>query len=324
MNESEFIEALKALATNPAARGLMDDAAVLDVSAGQLVLTHDMLVEGVHYLPDDPPETVAWKLVAVNISDLAAKGATPAGALLGFSLSGSSDWERAFVAGLREALTHFGLPLLGGDTVAMPEDAPRALGLTAIGIAPQTGAPSRAGAKPGDTIFVSGTVGDAGAGLAILDRQVDASGDVRATLIESYRRPTPSIELGRALAPLATAMSDISDGLLIDADRMARASGCAIRIDLAAMPLSAAFSSVYGDGERSRLAAATAGDDYRLLFAVAADRENDVHAIGAQLGFALSRVGRCEAGNGLSLACDGKSLPLPGRLGHEHGAGISG
>ena len=137
--ESAFIESLRALATDPAARGLIDDAAVLQVGGETLVLTHDMMVEGVHYLPDDPPDDVAWKLVAVNLSDLAAKGARPIGVLLGYGL-GDGDWDSAFARGMASALGAFALPLLGGDTVGMPAGAPRVLGLTAIGAAYRRGA----------------------------------------------------------------------------------------------------------------------------------------------------------------------------------------
>src|SRR5688572_14474887 len=123
---------MRGIATDPAARGLADDAAVLEVGGTTLVLTHDMIVEGVHFLSDDPPGDVAWKLVAVNLSDLAAKGARPVGALLGYSL-GEDKWDRAFAAGLESVLGAFGLALLGGDTVSVPTGAPRAFGLTAIG-----------------------------------------------------------------------------------------------------------------------------------------------------------------------------------------------
>ncbi|MGE3397590.1 MAG: thiamine-phosphate kinase, partial [Sphingomonas sp.] len=164
--ESAFIDTLRALATDPAARDLIDDAAVLMMGEGALVLTHDMIVEGVHYLAADPPGDVAWKLVAVNLSDLAAKGARPIGVLLGYAL-GEGEWDRAFAKGLGTALSAFGISLLGGDTVAMPDGAPRALGLTAIGKADRT-PPSRSGALPGHALWVSGTIGDAGGGLAAL------------------------------------------------------------------------------------------------------------------------------------------------------------
>ncbi|MET0362586.1 MAG: AIR synthase related protein, partial [Sphingobium sp.] len=165
--ESAFIDALRAFATDPAARGLCDDAAVLPRPAGDLVLTQDMLVEGVHYLPDDDPADVAWKLLAVNLSDLAAKGAAPVGVLLGYAMTDDADWDAAFAAGLGVAAAGWGVPLLGGDTVRMPPGAPRTLGLTAIGRASGAGAPARNGAQPGDMLWVSGTIGDAALGLAI-------------------------------------------------------------------------------------------------------------------------------------------------------------
>src|SRR5437868_14159738 len=127
MNEFEIIARLRRIATDPAARGLADDAALLD----GLVITHDTIAEGVHFLPFDPPASVGWKLVAVNLSDLAAKGAAPAGALLSLTLSGASEWESEFLTGVEAACESYGLPLIGGDTVALPERAPRVLGLTA-------------------------------------------------------------------------------------------------------------------------------------------------------------------------------------------------
>lgn len=319
--ESAFIARLRALATAPAARGLLDDAAVLPRPAGPLVLTHDMLVEGVHFLPDDPAETVAWKLCAVNCSDLAAKGATPLGVLLGCGLTGDSGWDAAFAEGLRAALARFRAPLLGGDTVRMPEGAPRTLGLTALGTAPVCGAPARAGARAGDALFVTGTIGDAGAGLALLQGAEKAADAIRTPLIAAYRTPQPPVELGPALAPLVSAMADISDGLLIDADRMARASGLAVTLDLGAVPLSPALIALRGDTPDSRLAAATAGDDYQLLFAAPPEAEPALAAAAAQTGVALHRVGRCTAGPpGLAVERNGAPFPLPARLGYEHGA----
>ncbi|HEX7822985.1 MAG TPA: AIR synthase related protein, partial [Sphingobium sp.] len=135
--ESAFIDLLRGFATHPAARGLSDDAAVLPLAGlgpdGAVVLTHDMLVEGVHYLPDDAPADVAWKLLAVNLSDLAAKGAVPLGVLLGYAMTDDKHWDAAFAAGLGMAAESLGVPILGGDTVRMPSGAPRALGLTALG-----------------------------------------------------------------------------------------------------------------------------------------------------------------------------------------------
>jgi thiamine-monophosphate kinase len=300
--ETAFIDLLRALATHPAARGLADDAAVLEVGGETLVLTHDMIAEGVHYLAGDPPEDVAWKLVAVNLSDLAAKGARPLGVLLGFTL-GEEAWDRAFAAGLARALAAFGIPLLGGDTIAAPS---RVLGLTAIGRAGGP-VPSRGGARPDDLLWVSGTIGDAGAGLAALRR-----GDAGDALVERYRNPRPRLEAGARLAPLVSAMMDVSDGLLIDASRMAAASGCAIGIEIDSVPLSEAYPG-------TPLDAVTAGDDYELLFAAPADRAAALSALGEEIGLPLSRIGRCTAGAGLSLTDAGRPVPLPARLGFEHG-----
>lgn len=282
------------------------------MGGARLVLTHDMIVEGVHYLPDDPPSDVAWKLVAVNLSDLAAKGARPVGALLGYAL-GDDDWDRAFVQGLGTVLAAFGMPLLGGDTVSMPAGAPRALGLTAIGAAgPQV--PSRAGARPGDLLWVSGSIGDAGLGLALLrDGHPEPAGP-----IERYRNPRPRLEAGQRIAPLVSAMMDVSDGLLIDAGRMAAASNCRVAIDLDAVPLSADLLAARGDGREARLEAVTAGDDYELLFAARPDRAPEILALADEIGLPLSRVGRCEPGTGLAVRDAAGAVPLPARLGFEH------
>ncbi|TVV70861.1 thiamine-phosphate kinase [Sphingomonas solaris] len=319
-HEAAFIAALRALATDPAARGLRDDAAVLPVAAGDLVLTHDMLVEGVHFLPDDPPGDVAWKLVAVNLSDLAAKGAAPLGLLMGCGLAGGGPdgddtWDAGFVAGLGATLAAFAVPLLGGDTVRMPPGGPRTLGLTAIGRAPACGAPIRGGARAGDVLWASGTIGDAGAGLAIA-----RAGRGDATLRDRYRRPAPRLAAGIALAPHVTAMADISDGLLIDAGRMAEASGLRAAIDLDAVPLSPALAAWGGQDRAARLAAATAGDDYELLFAAPPSATATLLALRQPLALNLTPIGWFEAGTGLALTDRAGAMPLPERLGYEHGA----
>ncbi|MEP6785834.1 MAG: thiamine-phosphate kinase [Sphingomonadales bacterium] len=303
MTEAEFLALLRPLATHPAARGLADDTAVI----GDLVLTHDMLVEGVHFLPDDPPEDVAWKLVAVNLSDLAAKGAVPAGVLLGYPL-GDDDWDAAFVRGLGKALTAFDVPLLGGDTV----EGPRVLSLTAIGRSAI--APSRSGALAGDGLWVTGTIGLAGLGLATLRAPVEVGAQSPGAILDTprlppsgehsdaviaYRRPTPRLAEGQALAPLVHAMMDVSDGLLIDAQRMADASGLAVIIDLDRVPVA---------GER--MAAVTAGDDYELLFAAPADFDPPVPA---------THIGGFADGCGLTLHDAKGPAPLPARLGWQHG-----
>lgn len=311
--ETAFIERLRALATHPAARGLRDDAAVLTPPAGRdLVLTHDMIVEGVHYLPSDSPADVAWKLVAVNLSDLAAKGAELTGVLLGYSL-GDPAWDAVFVGGLAEVLARFKVPLLGGDTVSGRPGTPRSFGLTAIGSVAPGGAPSRGGARPGDMLWVSGTIGDAGAGLRI------ALGEIAGpdSLIRAYRRPEPRLAAGIALAPRVGAMADVSDGLLIDAARMADASGCAVEIDLDRVPLSPALATL-GNDRRARLAAVTAGDDYELLFAAAPGGHEALLGLCKPLALTLTPVGRFTEGSGLTVFDAEGAVPLPARLGYEH------
>ncbi|MBX9881764.1 MAG: thiamine-phosphate kinase [Sphingomonas sp.] len=298
MTEAEFLAALRALPLHRGAGDLRDDAARL----GELVLTTDTLVEGVHFLPADPPQDVAWKLLAVNLSDLAAKAAAPEGVLLNYPLSGG-DWDAAFLAGLDAALRALGTLLLGGDTVSLPAGAPRVLSLTAIG---RTAAPpARSGARAGEALYVTGTIGDAGAGLRIARGEVGPE-----ALLAAYRRPQPRLAEGRALGGIASAMMDVSDGLLIDAARLAAASGLGVEIALDAVPLSPAYRAFAGDDRAARLAAATAGDDYQLLFAAPAD---------AVLPVPATRIGALRAGAGLILTEHGEPVPLPERLGFEHG-----
>ena len=293
MTEAEFIAALRELPLHPAARSLNDDTALLD--AGPLVVTTDTLVEGVHFLPTDPAQDVAWKLVATNLSDLAAKGAKPEGILLNYPL-GDDAWDRAFLEGLADVLATFDTRIIGGDTVTLPANAPRVLTVTAFGS--DAAAPARSGAREGDALYVTGTIGDAGAGLAIaLAKQGPAE------LLAAYRRPQPRLADGRILAPHVHAMMDVSDGLLIDASRMALASNLAVSVDLARIPLSEAYRTFSGD----RLAAATAGDDYQLLFAAPAEFVTDA-----------TRIGAFSSGSGLTLHNAGVPVLLPPSLGYEH------
>ena len=308
MREREVIERLRLIATSPEARGLADDVAVLE----GLVITHDSMAEGVHFLPGDPPASVGWKLVAVNLSDIAAKGAAPAGALLSLTISGDGDWETAFLRGIEAACESYGLPLIGGDTITLPEGAPRVLGLTAIGRA-GANVPHRGGGKAGDLLWLVGTVGDAAAGLALLQADANAV----SPLVDIYRRPVPQLMAGSLLAPQAHAMMDVSDGLLIDALRMAEASGCAIAIELDNLPLSNALIAERGSDLKSRLLAATGGDDYALLAAL--PPEFDPATLSLPLGTRITRIGTLSAGGApLSLTSGGAPVELPERLGFEH------
>ena len=308
MRESDVIERLRRIATAPEARGLLDDAALLD----RFVITHDSIAEGVHFLSADPPASVGWKLVAVNLSDLAAKGAAPSGALLSLTISGDGEWEDAFLSGIEAACESYGLKLLGGDTIMIPAAAPRVLGLTAIGVAGPA-VPARSGGKPGDALWLVGTVGDAAAGLALLEAQPNADGP----LVDIYRRPIPQLGAGQELAHHADAMMDVSDGLLLDALRMAEASGCRLNIDLEQLPLSSAFVAERGHDLAARLFAATGGDDYSLLAALPAGLDPSTLSLPSRTR--ITRIGSLVAGEAtLSLTYSGEPVELPERLGFEH------
>ena len=291
-DELAFIAGLRRMATHPAARGLNDDCAVLDVGHETLILTHDMIAQGVHFLARQDPADVAWRLVATNISDLAAKGAEPLGVLLGFTL-GTQETDARFRVGLEEALTHYRAPLLGGDTIAT--HAPPTHGLTAIGRATHRPVPSRAGAQVGDGVWLTGPLGAAMIGLEALKAGADAA------LSEAYRRPRALLTEGQALAPLVTAMMDVSDGLLLDATRMALASGVCIAIDSAAVPIAAP--------EARRAEALRWGDDYQLLFTLPTATLPPVpaHCIGTVL-----------PGGPAPLLLDGAAPAAGDHLGYRH------
>ena len=286
--ELAFITALRDLATHPAARNLDDDCAVLEIGGEALVLTHDVMAAGVHFLPDADPADVAWKLVATNMSDLAAKGADPIGVLLGYQL-GKDDTR--FLTGLGDALTHYGAALLGGDTVG--GNGPQTVGLTAIGRATTRPVPSRAGARPGDRVWLTGAVGGAMIGLEALRA---GAGDSTA-----YRRPKARLAEGISLARRVTAMMDVSDGLLLDAWRLARASGVSLALNTAAVPLACP--------ESRRHEALRWGDDYELLFTLPAATDPGVGA---------TCIGEVQAGPAGTLRLDGRLVESGENLGFEH------
>ena len=290
--EFAFIEALRALASHPAARGLMDDAAVLEVGGETLILTHDMMVEGVHTLPGQAPQDIAWKLVAINLSDLAAKGAQPLGVLIGHML-GPDD--SLFIKGLEEVLEHYSVPLLGGDTVA--GGPPRAFGLTGIGRATCTPVPSRSGARVGDRLCITGPIGAAMMGFEALKNGTKEDSS-------AYRRPAALLAEGQALAPHVSAMMDISDGLLLDAWRMAQASGVTLAIESGAVPLATP--------ETRRADAMRWGEDYQLLFTAPA---------ASRLPIAAHIIGDVVPQKDAPLLLDGVPAGTSETLGYQHDAG---
>ena len=300
--EARFIDALRALAIAPGARGLADDAATLEIGGETLVLTHDAMVEGRHWLPGTDMADVAWKLVAVNLSDLAAMGAEPLGVLLGHTLG---DGDERFIAGLAEVLAAYDVPLLGGDTVA--GEGPRTLGCTAIGRATHRPAPSRSGAKAGDAVYLVGPIGAAMAGFDhLVANGIDGpKSPLDSERIAAFLRPQPLLAKGARLAPLVTAMMDVSDGLLLDASRMAQASGVAIDIDFAAIPFAERL-----DDEEKRQQAMRWGDDYALLFTASPETRLPVPA---------QRVGTVRSDAGEPVLIDGVPLADDLPLGYSHG-----
>ena len=307
MRERDVIERLRRIATHPAARGLADDAALLE----GFVITHDSIAEGVHFFEFDPPASVGWKLLAVNLSDLAAKGARPVAALLSLTLSDDA-WDLAFIDGVEAACESYGIALIGGDTSRLPQSAPRVLGLTAIGRAGER-TPARSGGQPGDRLWLAGTLGDSAAGMALLTDDSAAAGP----LVDIFRRPVPLLEMGHALAPHASATMDVSDGLLLDLQRLCAASGCGASVDLQALPLSRAFIAERGHDRRARLFAACGGDDYALLAAIPAELDPTV-TLSLPQKPTLICIGQLIAGDEVILTDGGEAVPLPERLGYEH------
>jgi thiamine-monophosphate kinase len=301
-------------AGNDGAFGLIDDAAVIAPAPGRdLVYTSDTIAAGVHYLPDDPAGEVARKLLRVNLSDLAAMGARPEGYLLNTALQPDvqEDWIAAFAEGLGADQRAFDIQLWGGDTTRA--QGTTELSLTAVGSVPHGQCLRRSGARAGDGLYVSGTIGDAAFGLQAALGKLDDSLDpeARAWLVDRYRRPRPRVTLGRGLRArdLATAALDVSDGLVGDLAHLCTASGLAGEVDAAAVPLSTPVQRLV-EADAGRLSAAlTGGDDYELVFAVPPGREDALAALAGELELPLTRIGRLRAGSGVKVRDrDGNAL----------------
>jgi thiamine-monophosphate kinase len=305
------------LAETPGAFGLTDDAALLPARAGHdLVVTTDALVEGVHFLADDPPNSIAKKALRANLSDLAAKGAEPAGYLLALSLPARTGmtWLGDFARGLSEDQKTFAVPLLGGDTTSTP--GPLTLAITAMGHVPAGTMIRRVGAKAGDGVYVSGTIGDAGGGLTILKGQgADISGRDAEVLIERYRLPSPRLALGRAMRGVASAALDVSDGLIADLAHIADVSRVRIIVEAGQIPRSSALCALWGDTPEAIVRAATAGDDYEIAFTAS---DGKVLEAAKLAGVAVTRIGRVEDGSGVTLTdSNGREIAVA-RTGFTH------
>jgi thiamine-monophosphate kinase len=306
--------------------GLKDDCALLTPEPStELVLKTDPVAEGVHFLPGDAPQDIAWKALAVNVSDLAAKGATPLGYLmaLSFPVAPTVGWMRDFVGGLEAAQAKFGCHLLGGDTDRRP--GPLTISITIIGSVPRGRMVPRTTAQTGDALFVSGTIGDAGLGLE-LAKNADLQAawnlsDVAAdSLRQRYRRPEPRLALAAPLRHYASAAMDVSDGLVKDLDRMIRASGVAGHLVAAQVPLSEPARKVLAHTPEFLSRLITAGDDYEILLAVPSDGAQSFVAAAAAAGVPVTRIGQVVPGPPALVVegLDGQPLVLPERTGWDH------
>jgi thiamine-monophosphate kinase len=288
----------------PGGLGLIDDAALVDCLPGRrLVVTVDAMVEGVHYLPEDPPELVARKLLRVNLSDLAAKGARPLHYLLTTALPQrlGDDWVARFAAGLAEDQQRFGIDLLGGDSVATP--GPAVLSLTAIGEVASGAEILRSGARPGDRVWVSGTIGDAFLGLKVLRGSYPhlAAAD-RTALTARFQLPEPRTALGPRLAGIAHAMCDVSDGLVADLGHICGASQVGATIALLAVPLSGAARRLVSDDPDLLPLLVTGGDDYELLFTAPPEADARIAGLAGELALPITAIGTIDEPEGGGFA----------------------
>ncbi|WP_370853111.1 thiamine-phosphate kinase [Oceanibacterium hippocampi] len=297
----------------PGAMMLRDDAALIPGRAGvDTVCTADMLVAGVHFLADDPPADIARKMLRVNLSDLAAMGAEPHGYLLSIAFPAAPEaaWMEAFSAALAEDQARFRVTLLGGDTVST--SGPLTLNVTALGHVPHGQALTRGGARPGDRVAVSGTVGDAGLALLhLLGRVEPFAAEVAEPLMARLRRPEPRLALGRRLRGVASACLDLSDGLFADLGHIAEVSGVAIVLDASSVPFSPAARRVLADRPELLGAAISGGDDYELAFTIPAGTEAALAGIAAECGVELTAIGVVESGQGVRVrGADGQDMAL--------------
>jgi len=306
----------------PEALDLMDDAAVI---AGRpefdLVITKDAMVEGVHFLADDPLDLTARKLLRVNLSDLAAKGATPYGYFLAIAWPPGADeaQRQLFADGLLQEQRDHGLSLLGGDTVSTP--GPLTASITLLGWVEAGRMVKRSGARAGDIVLVSGVIGDGGLGLQAAQGQLNALGpEAVAYLADRYRLPSPRLALSAALRDHASAAADVSDGLLADAGHIGDASGLGLSLDLERLPISAAAAAWLahqGDPIAAHTALATFGDDYEVVCTAAPEAVGVLLAAAAGAGVRLTPIGEARAGRGVSARWRGVEIPVE-RTGWRH------
>ncbi len=304
----------KPLATDPGAFGLVDDAAIIPANGDDIVVKTDAIVEGVHYLANDPPDTIARKALRVNLSDLAAKGAVPAGFVLTLALREKDDaWLSEFARGLGEDAAAFGCPLLGGDTVSTP--GPVMISIAAWGRVPRGRMVHRFGARPGDRVMVTGTIGDALLGLRILTGTADATAladdaAARDMLIGRYRKPQPRNALAAAVRDCATASMDVSDGLAGDLTKLCAASSVSADIALSDIPRSPAAAKLLAVGAAQLEGMISGGDDYEILCTVPAAQCAAFRAAAETAGVAVTDIGAIVEGARAPRFLDGQGRPV--------------
>jgi thiamine-monophosphate kinase len=302
------------LATHPGALGLGDDAAVVTPPPDcDLVLTTDGVIAGVHFFPDDPPETIGRKALRMNLSDLAAKGATPIGFLMSVALPAAVDeaWIAAFAAGLGADADRYRCPLLGGDTDRTP--GPMAVSISAFGGVPHGKMVRRSTAKAGDSIVVTGTIGDAALGVLLrrdhdLAQRWRLSEAMNAELQQRYLLPQPRNLLAEAILRHATAAMDVSDGLAGDLGKLCRASSVAAEIDVARVPLSDAARAALAGDQALVETVLTGGDDYEIVLTLAPSQLGAFRTAAHAASVAVTEIGRVTAGEGARFVHDGKTL----------------
>ena len=295
--------------------GIGDDAALLRCLEGSdLVAAVDTLVAGRHFPEGSAPRSIGHRSLAVNLSDLAAMGATPAWATLALTLpSADGRWLASFSAGFMELAAAHGVELVGGDTTA----GPLTISVQILGQVERGSALRRGGAQPGDVLAVTGTLGDAGAGLALVTGQATAEDRVAAAeLIERFEYPMPRVQFGSSARGIASAAMDLSDGLAGDLPKFARASGLAAHVDVGRLPLSGALRSS-ATVAQAREWALAAGDDYELLVAVPAQRFDELAAVASRLNLTFTAIGDLRRGTGITWALDGQPFAAPAR-GYDH------
>ncbi|QDM16981.1 thiamine-phosphate kinase [Tardiphaga sp. vice352] len=312
----------KPLATDPGAFGLTDDAAVLQADGFDIVVNTDAIVEGVHFLSDDPADTIARKALRVNLSDLAAKGAMPAGFVLTLALRDTDHaWLSEFARGLAEDAAAFGCALLGGDTVSTP--GPLMISITAFGRVPAGKMVRRAGAAAGDHVVVSGTIGDAALGLAALrggavTQALAGDTPARDALVSRYRVPQPRSALAKAVRDHASASMDVSDGLAGDLAKLLATSGVAATVEASAIPLSQPAARLHRQGIVDLETLMSGGDDYEILCTIPPGGLSSFVEAAQRAGIAVTTIGTVSAGAGARFVdAQGAELILS-RLSYSH------